>query len=84
MGVSLLLPLLLLVQTCIPGRAGSPTPALGTESDGGKGRKREKRGSRESDELEDEGGSVPSPPTQIIIVLLSAAPHSTDNSGNIT
>lgn len=31
----------------------------------------------ESDELKDEGDSVPSPPTQIIIVLLSAAPHIT-------
>lgn len=46
MGVPPLLPLLLLlVHTCIPGRAGSPTPALGTESDGGEGRRREKRAS---------------------------------------
>lgn len=70
--------LLLLAQTCIPGRGWVPESLRwGPGQTGGKGGGRGREESSESDDLEE--GSVPSPSThiQIIILLLSAASHGT-------
>lgn len=61
MGVPGMLPLLLLVQACIPGRGRVPAPALGTDSEGGEGGTREEGDSKSGEEERRRGAQSTAP-----------------------